>query len=182
MAQMDRNINLEEINSDALFGISFLDHQSFFQKFIFFFGIIFAIGFMFVGTLFLNMDTLLLMIITFFPLIISVLFGCNYNEDLSVFKFVKLVMFNPVLFLTSKPTENIDHIKSRVSKVAQEEKALSSKKEVFTDEARSRIIKTLVFGILAFFFVLIVVVLILSSLKKPEIHHVVSNLISYTDL
>ena len=36
MAQMNRNVNLEEIDSDALFGIDALKNQSIFQKFIFF--------------------------------------------------------------------------------------------------------------------------------------------------
>ena len=36
MAQMNRNVNLEEIDSDALFGIDALRHQTILQKIIFF--------------------------------------------------------------------------------------------------------------------------------------------------
>ena len=36
MAQMNRNVNLEEIDSDALFGIDALKNQTFLQKVIFF--------------------------------------------------------------------------------------------------------------------------------------------------
>lgn len=36
MAQMERNVNLEEIDSDALFGIDALKGQSILQKIIFF--------------------------------------------------------------------------------------------------------------------------------------------------
>ena len=36
MAQMERNVNLEEIDADALFGIDALKGQSFLQKLIFF--------------------------------------------------------------------------------------------------------------------------------------------------
>ena len=36
MAQMERNVNLEEIDADALFGIDALKGQSILQKFIFF--------------------------------------------------------------------------------------------------------------------------------------------------
>lgn len=36
MAQMNRNVNLEEIDSDALFGIDALKNQSIGQKIIFF--------------------------------------------------------------------------------------------------------------------------------------------------
>lgn len=36
MAQMERNVNLEEIDSDALFGIDALKEQSLLQKIIFF--------------------------------------------------------------------------------------------------------------------------------------------------
>lgn len=36
MAQMNRNVNLEEIDSDALFGIDALRNQSILQKIVFF--------------------------------------------------------------------------------------------------------------------------------------------------
>ena len=36
MAQMERNVNLEEIDADALFGIDALKGQSILQKLIFF--------------------------------------------------------------------------------------------------------------------------------------------------
>lgn len=36
MAQMNRNVNLEEIDSDALFGIEALKNQTLMQKIIFF--------------------------------------------------------------------------------------------------------------------------------------------------
>ena len=36
MAQMNRNVNLEEIDSDALFGIDALKNQSILQKIVFF--------------------------------------------------------------------------------------------------------------------------------------------------
>ena len=36
MAQMDRNVNLEEIDSDALFGIDALKNQTILQKIVFF--------------------------------------------------------------------------------------------------------------------------------------------------
>ena len=39
MAQMNRNVNLEEIDSDALFGIDALKHQTILQKIIFLVGL-----------------------------------------------------------------------------------------------------------------------------------------------
>ena len=36
MAQMNRNVNLEEIDSDALFGIEALKNQTLVQKLVFF--------------------------------------------------------------------------------------------------------------------------------------------------
>lgn len=36
MAQMNRNVNLEEIDSDALFGIDALKNQTILQKIVFF--------------------------------------------------------------------------------------------------------------------------------------------------
>ena len=41
MAQMNRNVNLEEIDSDALFGIDALKNQSINKKIIFFVKVVF---------------------------------------------------------------------------------------------------------------------------------------------
>lgn len=35
MASMNRNVNLEEINTDAFMGITYLNYQSLAQKFLF---------------------------------------------------------------------------------------------------------------------------------------------------
>lgn len=42
MAQMERNVNLEEIDSDALFGIDALKGQSILQKIIFFTSVVYT--------------------------------------------------------------------------------------------------------------------------------------------
>ena len=40
MASMNRNVNLEEVNTDAFMGISYLNYQSMLQKVVFIGGIV----------------------------------------------------------------------------------------------------------------------------------------------
>ena len=51
MAQMNRNVNLEEIDSDALFGIEALKNQTLVQKIVFFGSVI--LGVLFILSVFL---------------------------------------------------------------------------------------------------------------------------------
>ena len=44
MASMNRNVNLEEVNTDAFMGISYLNHQSMLQKVVFVGGIVIGIA------------------------------------------------------------------------------------------------------------------------------------------
>ena len=44
MASMNRNVNLEEVNTDAFMGISYLNYQSMLQKVVFIGGIVIGIA------------------------------------------------------------------------------------------------------------------------------------------
>ena len=84
MASMNRNVSLEEINTDAFMGITYLNYQSLAQKVIFVGGIVVAVGGNLIGTFIFNIGVNVSVFLTFIPLLIGVMCGCNYNEDLSL--------------------------------------------------------------------------------------------------
>lgn len=80
MAQMNRNVNLEEIDSDALFGIDALKNQSIFQKFIFFGAVIAGVMLNVLLPLFFETPRIVCVLLFMVLLMIGVAFGCNYTE------------------------------------------------------------------------------------------------------
>ena len=92
MASMNRNVNLEEINTDALMGISYLNYQSLPQKIVFIGGIIAGVAINLIGTFIFNISINVSIFLTLIPILIGVAFGCNYNEDLSLIRYFKLLI------------------------------------------------------------------------------------------
>ena len=77
MAQMNRNVNLEEIDSDALFGIDALKNQSILQKIVFFGCLIIGVLLNVLLPLFFETPRILCVVLFLGLLLIGVAFGCN---------------------------------------------------------------------------------------------------------
>ena len=92
MAQMNRNVNLEEIDSDALFGIDALKNQTIFQKIVFFGSVIAGVLLNVLLPLYCDTPRIACILMFLGLLLIGVAFGCNYNEDLSLIKYIKLLI------------------------------------------------------------------------------------------
>ena len=90
MATMNRNINLEQINSDAFLGIPFLNYQTPIQKMEFWGAIVIAVIWNFVGNFFLHINPALIVLFTILFVLIGAAFGCNFNQDLSLIKYIYL--------------------------------------------------------------------------------------------
>ena len=88
MAQMNRNVNLEEIDSDALFGIDALKNQTFLQKVVFFGAVILGVVANVLLPLFYETPRILCVFIFMALLLVGVAFGCNYTEDMTYGKFL----------------------------------------------------------------------------------------------
>ena len=88
MAQMNRNVNLEEIDSDALFGIDALKHQTILQKIIFFGCVIAGVLLNVLLPLFLETPRIVCILIFMALLMVGVAFGCNYTEDMTYGKYL----------------------------------------------------------------------------------------------
>ena len=80
MAQMNRNVNLEEIDSDALFGIEALKNQTLMQKIVFFGSVILGVLANVLLPLYYQTPTILCIVIFMAFLLVGVAIGCNYTE------------------------------------------------------------------------------------------------------
>ena len=114
MATMNRNLNLEEVDSDGFMGFDFFKYQTVKQKIIF---CVFAVAG--IGTLLtinlrlIPLPNMLGTIGMFMFIAIGVLFGCNANKDYSLWQYIKLKFFGKEQLLLFKSTEDIAYINRR---------------------------------------------------------------------
>lgn len=114
MATMNRNLNLEEIDSDGFLGFDFFKFQSLKQKIVF--GVFVVAG---VGTLLatnlglIPLPNMFGTIGMFIFIAIGVLFGCNANKDYSLWQYVILKFFSNEQLLLYKSTESLTYVNRR---------------------------------------------------------------------
>ena len=170
MAQMERNVNLEEIDADALFGIDALKGQSILQKLIFFCCLLAGIAANVCMPMFLHTPRVVCVFIFLGCILVGIAFGCNYTEDLTYGKYLYCYFFKPVKTLRYESTEDIELIKKRAEELKKEEDLLLKRER----NADPRDQRKLLVRLLAF--VLIMVILLLSALvyvkaMKPKSYH-----------
>ena len=170
MAQMERNVNLEEIDADALFGIDALKGQSILQKLIFFCCLLAGIVANVCMPMFLHTPRVVCVFLFLGCILVGIAFGCNYTEDLTYGKYLYCYFFKPVKTLRYESTEDIELIKKRAEELKSEEDLLLKRER----NANPREQRKLLVRLLAF--VLIMVILLLSALVyvkavKPKSYH-----------
>ena len=170
MAQMERNVNLEEIDADALFGIDALKGQSILQKLIFFCCLLAGIVANVCMPMFLHTPRVVCVFIFLGCILVGIAFGCNYTEDLTYGKYLYCYFFKPVKTLRYESTEDIELIKKRAEELKKEEDLLLKRER----NANPREQRKLLVRLLAF--VLVMAILILSALVyvkavKPKSYH-----------
>lgn len=174
MATMNRNVNLEEINSDAFMGIPYLQHQTVLQKGILIGSIVTAIGINLIGNFFCDINMNLMIVITLIPLIAGVAFGCNYNEDLSLIMYLRLIISKPSKAYYSSPTEDIVQLRSSAVRIMREEGLQKRRQQNVSREEHKKLLIKLLTGIAAATAALIIALVLLGNLKKEEVHHTVA--------
>lgn len=174
MATMKRNHNLEEISSDSLFDdFALLQYQTKKQKAVFIGGVALGIGLDLWGTFAANLDLMVTVFLAIVPVFIGVLFGCNYNKDVTLLRFIKLSLFDGNEVLYSKPQESLEYIRRAedIQKDVTDDANLSD--EEFEERFQKRMKKMLI--LLAVVGVIVVILLIVfSSSQTDEVHHTVS--------
>lgn len=174
MAAMNRNVNLEEIDTDAFMGITYLKNQSPIQKFIFIFGIVISIVIEILGTIVLNFSVGTTLFVGFIPLCVSIAFGCNYNEDFSLIEYIMLIISRPTKEFFSKPYEDLEHLRNSADRIRQEEELLEREKRKASDEERYNLLIRLAIVFAIFVAIVIVAIICIKIFKSTDAHHVVS--------
>ena len=173
MASMNRNVNLEEVNTDAFMGISYLNYQSMLQKVVFIGGIVIGIAINLVGTFLLEININVTMILTLVPILSGVAFGCNFNEDLSLIKYFKLLISKPVETFYSKPAEDLEQLHQEVDRIREEAELKQRQQEKMSDEAQRKLLIRM--GVVAVVVIVVFVAVLvgIKMMQPEELHHTV---------
>lgn len=181
MAQMNRNVNLEEIDSDALFGIDALKNQTLLQKIVFFGCVIAGVLLNVLLPLYFETPRALCVVMFLGLLLVGVAIGCNYTDDMTYGKYMYCYFFKPSTPLYFDSTEDIKRIREKAKELkVEEERLLLAQKRADPKAQKKLLIKMVVFilllaiGIGSVFFY--------SAMKEKEnIHHKVEVEMEETD-
>lgn len=175
MAQMNRNVNLEEIDSDALFGIDALKNQTLLQKIIFFGTVIVGVMANVILPLFFETPRIICIFIFMALLMVGVAFGCNYTEDMTYGKYLYFFFFKPTKHILYESTEDVACIKKKAEEIKKEEDLKLQKQKTATPEAQRKLLmKLMVFVIVLI--IAVVGVFVYAGTKEDSVgHHTVST-------
>lgn len=171
MAQMNRNVNLEEIDSDALFGIDALKNQTIVQKIVFFGSVIAGVLLNVLLPLYLGIPRILCVLLFLALLMIGVAIGCNYTEDMTYGRYLFYFFFKPTKPLYYKSSEDVIEIREKALEIKREEELMLRQKQQADPQAQRK----LLIKVIAFVFILAITigaVFVYSGIKeKDNIHH-----------
>lgn len=171
MAQMSRNVNLEEIDADTLFGIDALKNQSILQKIVFWGSVIAGVFLNVLLPLYFEISSIICVFIFLGLLLIGVAFGCNYTEDMTYGKYMMYFFFKPTTSLFYQSTEDVEHIREKGLEIKKEEDLAFRRHQ----QANPKEQKKLLIKVVAFLIVLVISItaaFIYSSIKeKQNLHH-----------
>ncbi len=175
MPQMNRNVNLEEIDSDALFGIDAFKNQTVGQKIIFFGCVLAGVALNVCLPIFYETPRIACIFIFLGLLLVGVAFGCNYTEDMTYGKYLYFFFFKPSKHLIYESTEDVKCMKKKAEEIKKEEELKLQRQK----SADPRAQKMLLIKLVAFVLVLIIAVtstFIYSNYKKGEmVHHTIEE-------
>lgn len=170
MAQMNRNVNLEEIDSDALFGIEALKNQTLVQKIVFFGCVLLGVLANVLLPMFYGTPTIVCIVIFMAFLLVGVAFGCNYTEDMTYGKYLYFFFFKPTKPLGFSSTEDVVKIREKAAVIKREEEMMLRMKQQANPEAQRK----LLIKMIAFVVILVVIiggVFLYAGMKEEEYNH-----------
>lgn len=171
MAQMNRNVNLEEIDSDALFGIDALRHQTILQKIIFFGCVIAGVLLNVLLPLFYHTPRIICILAFMAFLMVGVAFGCNYTEDMTYGKYLYFFFFKPTQPLYFKSTEDVEKIREKAKELEREEELLLRARQQADPAAQRKLLIKLVAFVLVLAIAIGGVFMAKGVKDKNNIHH-----------
>lgn len=181
MAQMNRNVNLEEIDSDALFGIDALKNQSILQKIVFFGCVIAGVLVNVLLPLYFETPRIVCILIFLGLLLVGVAIGCNYTEDMTYGKYMFYFFFKPTTPLFYESTEDVEKIREKAEIIKREEEMMLRRQQQADPMAQRK----LLMKVIIFVIVLVVsigTVFIYSGMKENDnLHHKVEMVTEEAD-
>jgi ABC-type cobalamin transport system permease subunit len=181
MAQMNRNVNLEEIDSDALFGIDALKNQSILQKIVFFGCVIAGVLVNVLLPLYFETPRIVCILIFLGLLLVGVAIGCNYTEDMTYGKYMFYFFFKPTTPLFYESTEDVEKIREKAEIIKREEEMMLRRQQQADPMAQRK----LLMKVIIFVIVLVVsigAVFIYSGVKENDnLHHKVEMVTEEAD-
>ncbi len=171
MAQMERNVNLEEIDSDALFGIDALKGQSLLQKLVFFSCLALGVLVNVCMPMFLGTPRVVCILIFLGLLLIGIAFGCNFTQDLTYGRYLYCYFFKPVKTLRFESTEDIERIRKRALELKKEEEQLLRQEQGRDPKAQKKVLIKLIIFVSVMVITLISALVYVKAIKKESYHH-----------
>lgn len=171
MAQMERNVNLEEIDSDALFGIDALKNQSLGQKCGFFACLMGGILANVCLPLIFGVPRAVCVLLFLALLLVGIAFGCNYTQDLTYGKYLYCYFFKKADTLTYESTEDVLSIRKKAEKIRKEEEAVLERERGKDPREQRKLVFKLVGFVVALAMILLFAVVYASYVKQGNVHH-----------
>lgn len=171
MAQMNRNVNLEEIDSDALFGIDALKNQTVIQKIVFFGSVIAGVLLNVLLPLYFETPRIVCIMLFLLLLLIGVAFGCNYTEDMTYGKYLYFFFFKPTTPLFYDSTEDVEKIKEKAEEIKKEEEMLLRRQKQADPVAQRKLLIKIVIFVLVLVIGIGAIFIYGANKDKQNIHH-----------
>lgn len=143
MVSTRRNFNLEEINTD-LVDIPYVKNQTFLQKVIFFGGIIVGIALLIVFNIVLHLPQMVCGLIFIAFAFVGALFGCNYNQDLTLFQYIKYKFSHSEKYLPPVSTEDAKYIEGKEKAIEAEDQKKARALQTRDPQESKRMLRMLI--------------------------------------
>ncbi len=167
MPQMERNVNLEEIGADPLFGLDGFKYQSIKQKALF--TICTALGvFSFLGLSVLLEKRAFGTILAALLFFVGVSGGLNYGPGMSYGKYLILLFLRPRKVLTYQSTESLLEVRKKAAEGKKEEERILKNAVRAADhkkEGRKFI------GLFVLIIMIVIGIMAAGGLKEDPQHH-----------
>ncbi len=177
--QFERNLNLEEIDSDALFGIKYLSHQTTLQKIVFWSCTILSIVIYLVTQLVFKLPFIISFVICLILCGIGILFGANQDENLTIGQYLMLLLFKPSKYVPYRSTEDVYVMKDEAKELKLQEEKRKKEEQGASPEAQRRMLIFVIVFIVSIFLFLGVVISIKAYKENHYEHHTVSSKMQY---
>jgi flagellar biosynthesis/type III secretory pathway M-ring protein FliF/YscJ len=166
MFSYDRNVDLEEVKASPFFELDFIKYSSKSQLCLLSCSIISSIVLIVVNSLFLHMESYLATLIMSLPVLVGALFGCQYNQDLSYYEYIKCLVTKQKKTYYKKSTEDILSSKETIKLFLEEKSAEKEQLQKKNEKKRKILLITSIFILIA----IVIAFLYISTRPTQELY------------